>query len=127
MINEKLATMLAIIFFSAMQPAWAGNVRCMDVVLGHVLEDFDHMRSSTGIMALDSRYDHVEINLGYVNENAVVIRDVRKECFEVEIPFDSAVQGLRKALLKTTVCEVDEQSCAFARSKKITYSLHIRQ
>lgn len=127
MIDKKLVAMMALAFLGTTSSAWAGNLRCMNLVIGHVLEDFDRLRMSTGIVAQDTNYDHHEVNLGYVNEKSVTVSDIGKDSFQVEIPFDSTSHGPSKGLLKITIYEVDYNNCAFNHLEKIAYRLHVRQ
>ncbi len=114
--------------FNITTKLWAGNVKCMGIALSHVLEHFENARTSTGVVALKGPGESFgEINLGYVEEETVSIRDIGKDSFEVKIHFNSPIHEYKEAQLKTAVDLANIEDCSFYPQEKIIYRLFIKK
>jgi len=112
----KTNILLFLLVLTGTFKAQAGNLRCMPTIINHVLRDFEQKRQTTGLVVTvrnqNTGHRDQQINLGRnLEEESVVISDVHKNSFRVDIPLRYINHKTSNLIVLTYVMIENYNSC----------------
>jgi hypothetical protein len=111
----KIAALLVTLMVSPLSKA---NNLCMPDVLEFVMKDFDYSIQTTGLIVKDRQ--GVVLNLGKnIGQSSVVISDIHKNSYLINIPLNFIDHRVTNLVVRTTVMIENYTNCRITTTKPV--------